>query len=164
MQIYGISEREMTPAELFEEFHNRMRLRNRLSNALMAISLFEAESKSKNLTKYLTDGLSIAEDCVSILENIAQSYSSYRYSNYTSKVLLDILTNRLNQEPDKNKLETYKKGFLVAKNVFKTIQEKAKPDQEMTRIAEQVIKEIDKEIESTYAIEENLYHGSFIPR
>lgn len=164
MQIYGISEREMAPIELFEEFHKRMGLRNRLSNALMAISLFEVGSKSKNLSKYINDGLSIAGECVSILEDIAQSYSSYQYSNYTSKLLLDILTNRLMQDPDRSKLETYKNGFSAAQKVFETIQGEGQPDEEMVREAEQVMKEIDKEIESIYASEENLYHGFFIPR
>jgi len=164
--MYGISEREMTPAERFEEFHRRIGVRNRLSNALMAISLYEAESKSKNLSKYITDGLSIAEECVSILDSIAQNYFSnqYQYSNYTSKLLLDILTDRLKGDPDKTKLERYKKGFLAAQRIFETIQQQGKLDEEMAREAEQTIVEVDKEIESTYVTEESLYHGFFIPR
>lgn len=164
MQIYGISEKEMTPAELFEDFHSRMGLRNKISNALVAISLYEAKSKSENLPRYVNDGLSISEECVSILENIAEKYSSYQYSSYTSKVLLDILTNRLLQDPDKSKLETYKKGFAAAQKAFEAIQRKSQPDKQAVREAEQVMKEVDKEIESTYASEENLYRGSFIPR
>ena len=164
MQIYGISEREMTPAELFEDFHRRMALRNKISNALVAISLYEAKSKSENLPRYVSDGLSISKECVLILDAIAESYSSYRYSSYTSKVLPDILTDRLNQNPDKNKLETYKKGFSTAQKIFEAIQGRKELDQERVRMAEQVMKEIDKEIESTYASEENLYRGSFVPR
>ncbi|MDI6815175.1 MAG: hypothetical protein QMC90_03765 [Dehalococcoidales bacterium] len=165
MQIYGISEREMTPAERFEEFLRRIGLRNRLSNALMAICLYEVGSKSKNLTKYVTDGLGISKECFSTLEEIAQNYlTSYQYSNYTSKLLLDILTSGLKGDPDKTKLERYKKGFLAAQRVLETIQQEGKPDEEMVREAEQTIAEVDKEIESTYATEEGLYHGFFIPR
>jgi len=164
MQIYGISEGEMTPAELFEDFHSRMRLRNKISNALVAISLYEAKSESKNLVRYMADGLSISEECVLILDDITQNYSSYRYRGYTSKVLLDILTDRLLQDPDKRKLETYKKGFLAAQEIFKAMQAEGELDREKGRMVEQVMKEVDKEIESTYASEENLYHGSFVPR
>ncbi len=165
MQIYGIRAEEMTPAELFEDFHRMMGLRNKISNALMAIALSEVNSGSKNLSKYISDGLSISEECVSTLRDIAESDSGYQYRDYTSKVLLEILTNRLSQkEPDKNKLETYKKGFLAAQEVFETIQERGKPDQEKVRMAEQVMAEIDKEIESTYASEESLHRGSFFPR
>ena len=164
MQIYGITEKEMTPAELFEDFHKRMAFRNKISNALVAISLYEAKSKSQNLPRYVNDGLSISEECVSVLDDISESYSSYRYSSYTSKVLLDILTDRLSQNPDKNKLETYKKGFSAAHKIFEAIRSKREIDQQMVGIAEQVMKEVDKEIESTYASEENLYRGSFIPR
>lgn len=164
MQTYGIREMEMTPAERFEDFHRRMGLRNKISNALMAIALFEARSGSKNLTKYISDGLSISEECVSILDNIAKSYSSFQYRDYTSKVLLDILTNRLSQAPDKSKVETYKKGFSAAQKVFEAIQDRREPDREMVKTAEQVMGQIDKEIESTYASEESLYRGSFLTR
>jgi len=164
MQIYGISEKEMTPAELFEDFHRRMALRNKISNSLVAISLYEANSESKNLGRYITDGLGISEECVSILKNIAESYSSYQYSTYTSKVLLDILTNRLLQDPDISKLETFRRGFAAAERVFDIMQRKKQPDEQMVREAEQAMKEIDREIESTYVSEENLYRGSFIPR
>lgn len=164
MHIYGISEKEMTPAELFEDFHRMMGLRNKISNALMAIGLSEAKSTSENLSKYIRDGLSISEECVSILDEIAQNYSSYQYRDYTSKVLMDILTNRPSQELDKSKLEIYKKGFSAAQKVFQSMQEKREPDQGMVLMADQVMQEIDKEIESTYASEENLYRGSFIPR
>ena len=164
MQIYGISERQTNTAELFEDFHRRMGLRNKISNSLMAIALFEAKSGSRNLTRYIADGLSISGDCVSILDEIAQSYPSYRYRGYTSKVLLDILTNRQKQDPDRKKLEAYKEAFSVAKKVFESMQEEKEPDQEMARIADQVMQEIDKEIDATYASEENLYRGSFIPR
>lgn len=164
MQIYGISEKEMTPAELFEDFHKRMGLRNKISNTLVAISLYEAKSQSKNFTRYVADGLSFSEECVSILDDITQSYSSYRYRDYTSKVLLDILTDRLLQDPDKRKLETYKKGFAAAREVFETIRVRGELDEDKVRMVEQVVKEVDKEIESTYASEENLYRGSFVPR
>ncbi len=164
MQIYGISEKEMTPAELFEDFHKRIGLRNKISNALVAISLYEAKSQSKNFTRYVTDSLSFSEECVSILDDITQNYSSYRYRGYTSKVLLDILTDRLLQDPDKRKLETYKEGFLAAQEIFKAMQVEGELDREKVRKVEQVVKEVDKEIESTYASEENLYRGSFVPR
>lgn len=164
MQTSGIREREMTAAELFEDFHGRMGFRNKISNALMAIALFEVKSRSRNLRKYISDGLIISKECVSILEDITQNYSTYRHRDYTSKTLFDILTNRVSQAPDKSKLETYKKGFSAAEEVFETIQEGGKPDQEKVRTAEQVMTEIDKEIESTYASEESLYRGSFIPR
>ena len=164
MQTYGIRETELTPAELFEAFHRRMELRNKISNALMALALFEVKSGSKNLSKYITDGLSISEECVLILDDIAQSSSGYQYRGYTSKVLLDILTNRLSQDPDKSKLETYKKGFSAAEKVFEAIQDRREPDREMVKTAEQVMGQIDKEIESVYASEESLYRGSFIPK
>jgi len=164
MQIYGISERQTNPAELFEDFHRRMGLRNKISNGLMAIALFEARSVSSNLTKYITDGLSISEECVSILSDIAQSSSSYQYRDYTSKVLLDILTKRQKQDPDRKKLEAYKEGFLTAQKVFESMQAEGELDQPMVKRADQVLQEIDKEIEATYTSEENLYRGSFIPR
>lgn len=164
MQIYCVREAEMTAAELFEDFHRRMGFRNKISNAQMAIALFEAKSASNNLSKYVSDGLSISKECVSALEDITQSYSSYQYRNYTSKVLLDILTNRLSQDPDKSKLETYKKGFSAAQKVFEAIQGKREPDLEMVKTAEQVMEQIDKEIESIYASEESSYRGSFIPK
>jgi hypothetical protein len=164
MQIYGVRETEMTAAELFEDFHRRMGFRNKISNAQMAIALFEAKSASNNLSKYISDGLSISKECVSILDDMAQRYSSFQYRNYTSKVLLDILTNRLSQDPDKSKLETYKKGFSAAQKVFEAIQDKREPDLEMVKTAEQVMEQIDEEIESIYASEESLYRGSFIPK
>ena len=164
MQKYGISERQTNPAELFEDFHRRMGLRNKISNALMAVALFEAKSGSRNLTKYITDGLSISGDCVTILDDIAQSHSNYQYRDYTSKVLLDILTDRLSQNPAKDKLETYKKGFAAAREVFEAMQMRRELDEDKVRMVEQVVKEVDKEIESTYASEENLYRGSFVPR
>lgn len=163
MQTY-IRETEMTPAERFEDFHRRIGLRNKISNALMAIALFEVKSKSKNLRKYIADGLSISKECVSILDGIAQTPSSFQYRDYTSKVLSDILTNRQMQAPDKSKLEIYKERFLAAQEVFETIQERGEPNPNMVNMAEQVMKEIDKEIESTYASEESLYRGSFLPR
>ena len=165
MQTYGIRETELTPAELFEDFHRRVGFRNKISNALMALALFEVKSESKNLSKYIADGLSISKECVSTLQEIAQNYTSYQYRDYTSKVLLDILTNRLvNQGPDRNKLETYKKGFSAAEKVFEAIQDRREPDREMVKTAEQVMGQIDKEIESVYASEESLYRGSFIPK
>ena len=164
MQVYGISEGKMTPAELFEDFHSRMGIRNKISNALVAISLYETKSESRNLARYVADGLSISEECVSILDDIIQNYSGYRYRGYTSKVLLDILTDRLLQDPDKGKLETYKKGFLAAKEIFEAMRVSGELDREKGRMVEQVMKEVDKEIESTYASEENLYRGSFVPR
>jgi len=164
MQIYGISERQTNAAELFEDFHRRMGLRNKISNSLMAIALFEAKSESRNLTKYIADGLSISGVCISILDDIAKKYSSYQYRDYTSKVLLDILTNRQKQDPDRKKLEAYKKAFSAAKKVFESMQEKREPDQEAVKMADQVMQEIDKEIEAAYASEENLYRGSFILR
>lgn len=164
MQTYGIRETELTPAELFEDIHRRMGLRNRISNARMAIALFEARSPSNNLGKYISDGLSLSKECVSTLEAIAQSYSTYQYRDYTSKVLWDILTDRLSQEPDRNKLQTYRKGFSTAHDVFGAIQAKREPDPQMVRLAKQVMGEIDKEIESIYASEETLCRGSFIPR
>lgn len=164
MQIYGISERQTNAAEFFEDFHRRMGFRNKISNSLMAIALFEAKSESRNLTKYIADGLSISSDCVSILDEIALSYPSYQYRDYTSKVLLDILTSRQRQDPDRKKLEAYKKAFSAAKKVFESMQEKREPDQEAAKMADQVMQQIDKEIEATYTSEENLYRGSFIPR
>lgn len=165
MQIYGISEKEMTPAELFEDFHRRMAVRNRISNALVAISLYEAKSESRNLARYIVDGLSISEECVSILSDIAQGYESYRYRSYISKVLVDILTDRLYKKvPDKSKLERYKERFSAAKEIFKAMDMGGELDPDGVRTAEQVMKDIDKEIESTYAGEENLYRGSFVAR
>ena len=164
MQIYGISERQTNAAELFEDFHRRMGLRNKISNALMAIALFEAKSESRNLTKYIADGLSISGVCVSILDDIAQNSSSYQYRDYTSKVLLDILTNRQKQDPDRKKLGAYKKGFSAALKVFESMQQERVPDQQAVKMADHVMQEIDKEIEAAYVSEENLYRGSFIPR
>lgn len=164
MRMYGVRETELTPAELFEAFHRRMEFRNKMSNALMAIALFQVKSESRNLRKYITDGLRVSEECVLILDDIAQSYADYQYRGYTSKVLLDILTNRLSQDPDKSKLETYKKGFSAAQKVFEAIQERREPDREMVKTAEQVMGQIDKEIDSIYATEESLYRGSFIPK
>jgi len=163
MQIYGISERQTNPAELFEDFHRRMGLRNKISNALMAIALFEAKAGSRNLAKYIADGLSISGDCISILDEIARSDLSYQYRGYTSKVLVDILTNRQKQHPDRRKLQAYREGFLAAQDVFESMQEKREPDRAMVKIADKVMQEIDKEIESTYTSEENLYRGSFVP-
>ena len=116
------------------------------------------------MTKYITDGLSISEECVSILDDIARDYSGYQYRDYTSKVLVDILTNRLSKAPDKGKLEAYKKGFLAAQKVFESMREEREPEQEAVKMADQVMQQIDKEIEATYTSEENLYRGSFIPR
>jgi hypothetical protein len=165
MQIEGIRESEATPAALFEDFHRRMGLRNKISNAQMAIALFEAKSNSQNFSKYVADGLSISKQCVLILGEIAQAYHpEQQYRDYTAKVILDILTNRLMQDPDKTKLERYKKGFSSAEKVFSLIEQKAEPDQQMVKEAEQIIEEIDREIESTYASEECLYRGSFAPR
>lgn len=164
MKAYHIQPNEMTPAALFEDFHKRAWFRNRISNALMAIALFEVESKSGNLSKYVNDGLAVSDDCSTILEQIAQNHVDYQYPDYTAKVLMDILTNRLVQDPDKSKLDRYRKGFSAAQKVFEMIQKQEQPDEEMVEKTKQVIEEIDTEIESTYASEENLYRGSFIPR
>ena len=164
MRTYGITEKEMNAAQRFENFHKRMGLRNKLSNALMAIALFQAKASSENLSSYTDDGLNISEECISILRDIEQNNSIYEYRNYTSKVLLDILTNQLSQEPNKSKLEMYRKGFSVAREVFDMILQNSQPNKEMLREAEQTIKEIDKEIESVYATEESAYHGTFLPR
>jgi len=164
MQVYGVSEKEMTPAESFEDFHRRMGIRNKISNALMAIALFQVKSKSDNLSKYVVDGLSISKDCVSILSDIAQNYSGFQYRDYTAKVIVDILTNRLSKNPDRRKLEKYKKGFSSAQKVFEMIQARTQPDEGMVGEAEQVMKNISQEIESIYASEESLYRGSFIRR
>ena len=164
MEGHPIHETDMTPAELFEDFHRMMGLRNKISNARMAIALYEVNSESKNLNKYISDGLSISEECVSTLRDIAQSYSGYQYRDYTSKVLLEILTKRLSQDPDSSKLETYTNGFSAAQKVFEEIQVRRLPDPQMVKMAEQALTEIDKEIESIYASEESLHRGSFISR
>jgi hypothetical protein len=164
MQMCGIREAEMTAVELFEDSHNRMRLRNKLSNALMAIALSEAKSRSENLSKYIDDGLDISTQFVSSLDDIANNYSDYKYRDYVSKVLLDILTNRLTQQPDKDRLTTYKKEFSAARQVFEAVQQGKEPDQEMMKMANRVIREVDQQIESVYASEESSYRGSFTPK
>lgn len=165
METYLIRPTDMSPAELFEDSHRRLGLRNRISNALMAIALFAVKSKSPNLSKYIVDGLNLSKECLSVLDEVAQTGSTYQYRDYISKVLLDILTSRLMmQEPSQSKLQKYRKGFSTAQEVFEGIQQKKDPDPEKVREAKEVIKEIDREIESIYGSEESLYRGSFIPR
>jgi len=164
MQVFGVSENEMTPAELFEDFHQRMGLRNKISNALVAISLFRAKSPSKNLPRYIEDGLDIAEECVQVLGEISEKDSDYRYRSYVSKVIVDLLTDRLLRNPDEVKLKELRQKFNSVKDVFETMQSGGSLTGEKVHLAEQTIKDIDTEIESAYAGEENLYRGSFVPR
>ncbi len=164
MQLYGMSEKEMTSAELFEDFHERMGLRNKISNALVAISLYKANSSSKNLSRYIEDGLGIAEECVNILDALSEGSASLKYRSYLSKVIIDLLTERLLQSTDNEKLKKYQQKFKYVKDVFKTMKMSQFLSEEKARFAEQAMKDIDAEIELAYAGEENLYRGSFVPR
>jgi hypothetical protein len=160
----AFSKTDMTVAERFEDFHRMVQLRNRISNALMAIALFEVESKSNNLARYVEDGLAVSNDCVSSLEELSKGTATPQYEQFCSKILHDILTKGEGRTPDRTKLDEYEKRFRTALAVFEQLRRTQKPEQSMTREAEGIIREIDKEMNSLYAKEESLYRGSFLAR
>lgn len=164
MQIFGVSEKELNPGELFEDFHQRMELRNKISNALVALSLIKCKCTSKNLKRYIADGLTITDECIKVLGEMAEKDSSYKYYGYASKVLIDLLTDRLSKDPDQGKLQEYKKRFSMIDTTFKSIESGQMVEERELSLAEQALRKMDSEIESAYLGEENLYRGSFVAR
>lgn len=164
MRAYAIRENELTATERFEDFHQRIGLRNKISNALMAIALFEANSRSSNLLRYISDGRDTAQECLSSLKEIEKDETALQHRYYCSKVLLDILTMQASQDLDRAKLKEYVSGFNAALEAFDKMKNHEEVDEVALQKAAETMKQIDKEMQSLYAKEESLYRGAFSSR
>jgi len=162
MAVCGIEPTEMTSAELFEDFHRRMGLRNRISNAMMAIALQEVGSTSPNLPKYSVDGLKLCQEFLKGLRFIKKHLPDFYWQDYPTKVLSDILTNRQRNQPDMAELKELEQKIESALRVFEAIS-RGEFNKEQTLEAKEMLMELDREIEAIYVVEEQLYRYRYFP-
>ena len=150
---------EKTFGELFEEVHNRIQLRSKISNALMAIGLYKVKSKSQNMEKYLRDGYELGKNSLDALNSLKDRSVALR-SGYVSKVFLDILTDKSNViVPEK--YENYKRAFENVYKLFDELMSTKELNIDESQAVKSFLIAFDKEIESTYEKEEGIYFGYF---
>ena len=146
-----------TPIELFEDFCKRRGLRGKISNAMMAVALYEVKSESINLPQYISDGIKICQDFLSSLVFIRESQPNFYYRDYPTKVLIDILTDHLRKPLDLTELKILKGRLKFAQEIFEAINKGGELEKEKAKEALGILDELDQEIEATYAVEDNLY-------
>lgn len=155
---------EFTFAQLFEDMHNRIDLRNRISNTLMAISLYEVRSKSQNIPKYIEDGQSLSEGSLESLRCLVEKCEQPNHL-YFIKVLKDLLTdkgsNSILDARAQKKYETYRKGFEILNKLLKEIKDKKRINNETPIKVKNFLMIFDREIEVAYEMEDSLYFGYF---
>ena len=152
---------EVGYAELYEDMHNRMELRSRISNALMAIALYEANSKTENMQKYIDDGLNLSKDLIDALAQITKGETE-NTGKYITKVFIDLLFRETSASLlDKEKLEMYKKNSEITFQTLGKIDNREVLHDDEILVAKKFLMDLDKEIEMTYEKEENLYFGYF---
>ncbi|GAG17948.1 unnamed protein product, partial [marine sediment metagenome] len=116
INIQGLTS-EFTFAELYEDAHNRLDLRNVISNSLMAICLYEVNSSSHNLPKYIEDGLTLSYTTLLALDNISKGIEP-NGREYVIRVVKDLLTNKGKIPFLENKYRQYKARFEGINKIF----------------------------------------------
>jgi len=149
---------EYTFAELYEDKHNRLDLRNEISNALMAISLYEVKSKSKNLLKYIEDGIDLSSSSLEALGCITGRCEKPNHK-YVMRVLKKMIND--NGGSNKTKYESYKKGFEIVKELFTAMNVGKEIEGEKAQYVKEFLIAFDKDLETTYEKEDSLYFGCF---
>lgn len=154
---------EFTFAQIFEDMHNRIDLRNRISNTLMAISLYEVGSESKNIPSYLEDGQSLTEGSLETLRCLIEKCDDINHI-YFKKVFIDLLTKKGSSSWDESsqvRCENYKEGFEKLNDLLNKIKAMKKIDKETPTKAKDFLMALDREIEVAYEMEDSLYFGYF---
>lgn len=155
---------EFTFAQLFEDMHNRIDLRNRISNTLMAISLYEVRSQSKNLCIYIEDGQSLTEVSLETLGCLVEKCKETNHI-YFKKVFTDLLTEKgsssILDACAQKKYKKYREGFQILQKLLADIEaEKGMNEKTQTKVKE-FLMALDREIEVAYKMEDSLYFGYF---
>jgi hypothetical protein len=143
--------------------HNRIDLRNRISNTLMVISLYEVGSESKNIPSYLKDGQSLTEESLETLRCLAEK-CDVTIHLYFKKVFKDLLTKKGSRSWDEGaqaKYENYKEGFEILNQLLDEIEAKRKIDKKTPTKVKNFLMTLDREIEVAYKMEDSLYFGYF---
>jgi hypothetical protein len=148
-------DRDKTFAELYEEMHDVMALRAKVSNSLMVIGLKSANASAKNLKIYLSDAETLCKAATDALLYMADSPAKY---NAVSKLFKDMLEESIPKCAGTDRAD-YQRKFQQTWNLFKRIEkgERTTPDQ-LNR-AKVFLLRLDKDIEQAYLKEEALYFG-----
>jgi len=155
---------EFTFAQLFEDMHNRIDLRNRISNTLMAISLYEVRSKSQNIPKYIEDGQSLSEGSLETLGYLVEKCKETNHL-YFKKVFTDLLTEKgsssILDARAQTKYEKYREGFQILQKLLADIKAEKGMNKETQTKVKEFLMALDREIEVAYEMEDSLYFGYF---
>ena len=152
-------ERERTFAELYDEIHDVINLRVKISNSIMAVALQEVSASSKNQNVYLSDALSLCTTAINALKNIEESKKEY---NIMSKLFKDIFESRKKGECDLDQ-KKYNTQFRQALNLFKQIEDKEPANKDLLKQTKEFLLGLDKDVEQTYQKEEAMYFGYLRP-
>jgi len=151
---------DFTFAELYEDKHNRIDLRNKISNALMAISLYEVRSRSRNLPKYIVDGLNLSSASSESLRCLMERCEKHNHE-YVLRVLKDMLTNKGTAPITEEKYEKYKVGFEMVNKLFNAINDRREIEKERALEVKNFLMTFDRDIQMAYEKEDSLYFGYF---
>ena len=151
---------DFTFADLYEDVHNRINLRNIISNILMAICLYEAKSESQNLSKYIEEGITLSRSSIKDLNNLIIKHEIKNH-NYVIRVIKDIMSNKGKDSYSEEEYEKYKANFEMINKLLNNIINKKEVIKKEADEIKNFLLTFDKEIEITYEKEDSLYFGYF---